>query len=70
MALQATYSNAQRERRTMSTGQTTPYLDLLRASVPSARIEIIADTGHFPQLDASAQTNALIDRFLATPQAG
>ena len=65
MALQATYSNEKRERRTLREGQTTPYLDMLRASVPSARIEIVADTGHFPQLDASAQTNALIDGFLA-----
>jgi pimeloyl-ACP methyl ester carboxylesterase len=68
MALQATYSNERRERRTMSKGQTTPYLDMLRANVPSARIEIIADTGHFPQLDESAQTNALIESFLAALQ--
>jgi pimeloyl-ACP methyl ester carboxylesterase len=70
MALQATYSNEKRERRTMSVGQNTPYLDMLRADVPGARIEIIADTGHFPQLDASAETNALIESFLGTLQAG
>ena len=70
MALQATYTNEKRERRTMRKGQTSPYLDMLRASVPSARIEIIADTGHFPQLDESAQTNALIDSFLAALPAG
>ncbi len=69
LALQATYTNEKRERRTMRKGQTTPYLDMLRASVPSARIEIIADTGHFPQLDESAQTNALIDSFFATLRA-
>jgi len=69
MAVQATYSNEKRERRTMREGQTTPYLDMLGASVPSARIEIVADTGHFPQLDAGAQVNALIDSFLATLQA-
>jgi pimeloyl-ACP methyl ester carboxylesterase len=28
-------------------------------------VEIIADAGHFPQLDAAEQTNALIDSFLA-----
>lgn len=65
MVLQTTFSNEKRERRTMREGQTTPYLDMLRASVPSARIEIIADTGHFPQLDASERTNELISRFLA-----
>jgi pimeloyl-ACP methyl ester carboxylesterase len=65
MALQSTYSNEKRERRTMTEGQNTPYLDMVRAAVPSARVEIVADTGHFPQLDASAQTNALIDSFVA-----
>ena len=34
------------------------------------RIEIIEDTGHFPQVDEIAQTNALLDSFLASlPQA-
>ena len=65
MVLQTTFSNEKRERRTMHEGQTTPYLDMVRASVPSARIEIIPDTGHFPQLDESERTNALIGQFLA-----
>lgn len=69
MAVQTTYSNERRERRSMSKGQTTPYLDMLRARIPSVRIEIIADTGHFPQIDESAQTNALFDSFLATLRA-
>ena len=66
MALQTTYSNEKRERMSMSKGQTTPYLDMLRANVPSIRTEIIEDTGHFPQLDESARTNALIDSFVAS----
>jgi pimeloyl-ACP methyl ester carboxylesterase len=66
VAIQTTYSNEKRERRSMSKGQTTPYLDMLRTSIPSIRIEIIEDTGHFPQIDESAQTNALLDSFIAT----
>ncbi len=66
MAVQATFSNEKRERATLRRGQTTPYLDLLRATIPSVRTEIIEDTGHFPQLDEPARTNALIDAFLAT----
>jgi pimeloyl-ACP methyl ester carboxylesterase len=54
----------------MQMGQTTPYLEMVRASIPSVRVEIIADTGHFPQFDASAQTNALLDSFLATVREG
>jgi pimeloyl-ACP methyl ester carboxylesterase len=70
MAIQSTYSNDRRERRPMKAGQTTPYLDMLRASLPSVRVEIVADTGHFPQLDESSRTNALIDSFLADLAAG
>ena len=64
MAMQTTYSNERRERETLRTGQSTPFLDMLRAAIPSVRIEVIPDTGHFPQLDEAARTNALIDGFL------
>jgi pimeloyl-ACP methyl ester carboxylesterase len=68
MAIQTTRSNERRERMTLREGQTTPYLDMVRANVPSVRVEIIAGTGHFPQLDEPARTNELIDSFLAMPQ--
>ena len=66
LAIQATYSNERRERRPLNKGQSTPFLDMLRSRVPSARIEVIADTGHFPQIDEAVQVNALLDEFLAT----
>jgi pimeloyl-ACP methyl ester carboxylesterase len=50
----------------MTKGQTTPYLDMLRAHLPAARIEIIPDTGHFPQIDEAAQVNALLSDFIVT----
>ena len=65
LALQTTYSNEKRERTTMRAGQATPYLDMVRASIPSVRVEIIPDTGHFPQIDESALTNAAIAEFIA-----
>lgn len=65
MVLQTTFSNEKRERKSLRPGQTTPYLDMVRARVPSARIEIIADIGHFPQLDAPGQTSALLASFAA-----
>ena len=68
MALQTTHSNERRERMTMRQGQTTPYLDMVRTQIPNVRVEIIEDTGHFPQLDESARTNALIDGFIAAVQ--
>jgi pimeloyl-ACP methyl ester carboxylesterase len=64
MVVQATYTNDKRERTSMRTGQSTPYLEMLQANIPSVRVEIFENTGHFPQLDESARTNALIDDFL------
>jgi pimeloyl-ACP methyl ester carboxylesterase len=66
LVLQTTYTNEKRERSPMQAGQTTPYLDFVRATVPAAHIEVLADIGHFPQLDAPAQTNAALARFVAT----
>lgn len=70
LAIQATWTNERRERRPLAAGQTTPYLDMLRAAVPSARVEIVPDTGHFPQIDEPARVNALLDGFLGTLPAG
>jgi hypothetical protein len=36
----------------MTKGQTTPYLEMVRARIPSVRNETIADTGHFQQVAA------------------
>jgi len=66
LALQSTFSNEKRERRPMAKGQITPFLEMVRGAVPGARIEVIADTGHFPQLDEPAATNAALEAFLAT----
>jgi pimeloyl-ACP methyl ester carboxylesterase len=33
-------------------------------SVASLRVEVIEDTGHFPQLDEPARTTALVADFL------
>lgn len=66
MALQTTFLDEKNERMTLREGQTTPYIDMLRANLSSIRTEIIADTGHFPQLDESGRTNVLIDSFLAS----
>jgi pimeloyl-ACP methyl ester carboxylesterase len=65
MALQTTFSNERRERKSLVVGQTTPYLEMVRARVPSARIEIIPGIGHFPQLDAPGATNTLLASFAA-----
>lgn len=70
MALQTTLNNERRERASLRQGQTSPYLDMLRAAVPAVRVEIIEDTGHFPQIDEPGQTNALLDDFITALSAG
>jgi pimeloyl-ACP methyl ester carboxylesterase len=65
LAIQSTWSNDKRERRPMQVGQSTPYLAMLRAAVPSVGIEIVPDTGHFPQIDEGVAVNDAMARFLA-----
>lgn len=64
LVIQSTYVNAERQRASMKAGQTTPWLDLVRAKVPAARIEIIPDAGHFPQIENPGEVNRLLDGFL------
>ncbi len=64
LVIQSTYVNAERQRASMKAGQSTPWLDLVRSKVPGARIEIIPDAGHFPQIENAAEVNRLIEGFL------
>jgi pimeloyl-ACP methyl ester carboxylesterase len=64
MAIQTTTRDETGRQTPLRPGQDTPYLTMLRAAVPSIRIEIIPDTGHFPQLDEPTRTNALLDSFI------
>ena len=64
LAIQTTYTNPDGKRVSMKNGETTPYLDFLRRAKPKAEVKVIADTGHFPQLERPAETNAIIETFL------
>lgn len=65
LAIQTTYMTPAGQRAPMVKGQTSPYLDDVRLLVPGARVEIIPDVGHFPQIERAAEVNALLDGFLA-----
>lgn len=63
MVIQSTTMNAERIRVSLSQSQSSPWLDLVKARAPGARIEIVSGVGHFPQLEAPDKVNALIADF-------
>ena len=63
LAIQSTYLNSARVRIAIKPGETSPWIELLRARVPRARIELITGVGHFPQLEAADRVNALVEDF-------
>jgi pimeloyl-ACP methyl ester carboxylesterase len=65
MVIQSTYMDATRKRASLKAGQSTPWLDFVRETVPGARIEVIPGVGHFTQLDAPREVNRLIAELAA-----
>ena len=61
LAIQSTMITPQGMRLSLTKGQTSPYLDMLREKVPGVEIEIFAGIGHYPQLERPMETNALIE---------
>ncbi|HRD78855.1 MAG TPA: alpha/beta hydrolase [Hyphomicrobiaceae bacterium] len=66
LAIQTTRIDQGGNRVSMKSGETTPYLDLIRSKVAGARIEIIPSIGHFPQVEAPAALNQLLERFVVS----
>ena len=65
LVLQSTYVNPERVRTSLQPGATTPWTDLVRQRVPTARIEILPHLGHFPMLEAPQAVNQSIAAFIA-----
>ncbi len=64
LAIQSTQTKPDGKRMSLSVGETTPYLEMLRAKVQGVTIEIVPGIGHFPQLERVAETNAIMAAFL------
>lgn len=63
MVIQSTWINAERKRLPLNEGQSSAWLDLIKTKIPTARIHIIPDAGHFPQLEAPERVNRLLAEF-------
>lgn len=66
MVIQSTTMNAERIRVSLAQNQSSPWLDLVKSRAPGARIEIVSGVGHFPQVEAPAKVNALLESFAAS----
>ncbi|MEM7250250.1 MAG: alpha/beta hydrolase [Pseudomonadota bacterium] len=64
IAIQSTYLNAERQRVSINEGNTTPWLDLLRAERNDADIAIVPNAGHFNMIEKPDEVNAHLDAFL------
>ncbi len=64
LAIQSTQTLANGTRLPLMPGQTSPYLELLRAAIKNPAIDIVPGIGHFPQLERPMETNRMIEAFL------
>lgn len=64
LAIQSTTMDAARERVSLQPGLNSPWLNLIRASVPTATIAELYGSGHFPQLERAEEVTALIAEFV------
>jgi pimeloyl-ACP methyl ester carboxylesterase len=62
--IQSTYVNEERNRVSIGKGESTPWLDHVRQRVSSAVIEIVPDSGHFPQIETPGVVNAHLQCLL------
>jgi pimeloyl-ACP methyl ester carboxylesterase len=62
LAIQSTRLDAATRRMPMRPGDTSPWLESLKAR--GARVEIVPDTGHFTMLEAPERVNGLIGAFV------
>jgi pimeloyl-ACP methyl ester carboxylesterase len=63
MIIQSTMVDANRQRRPLNKGETSPWLEYLTGFVPQSDMHILPGIGHFTQIDAPVEVNTLLDGF-------
>jgi pimeloyl-ACP methyl ester carboxylesterase len=64
LVIQSTTRSPELKRTALKPGETSPYLDLMRKSLKSVRVEIVP-AGHFTMLEEAPRVNGLISEFAA-----
>jgi pimeloyl-ACP methyl ester carboxylesterase len=70
LALQATGRGPEGKRRLLATGESSPYLDMVRSVARTVRVVIVPEAGHFVHLEAPAEVNAALEAFIASVTPG
>jgi pimeloyl-ACP methyl ester carboxylesterase len=65
LVIQSTYVNPERVRILLKPRETSPWLELIRQHLPTAKIEIVSGVGHFPMLEAPEAVNQAMASFVA-----
>jgi pimeloyl-ACP methyl ester carboxylesterase len=68
LAIQSTTMDATRTRVSLSPGQNSGWIDLIRAHVPQAAVAILLGTDHYPQIARADEVTALIASFASLRQ--
>lgn len=64
LVIQSTYLDASMQRASLPPGASSPWTDAVMRTTKDAQLSVIPGVGHFPQLEAPAQTNTLIREFV------
>lgn len=60
LAVQSTYHDSLTPRRSLSSSDTSPYLEFLKRALPQLDVKVLPQTGHFAMMEKSGEVNALI----------
>ena len=66
LAIQSTTLSPESVRVSLAPGESSPWLDLVRQLVPTARVEVVTGVGHFAQIEAADRVGALIADFASS----
>lgn len=60
LAIQSTYHDRFTARRSLSPGDTSPYLEFLRRALPQLQVTVLPHSGHFTMLEKSEEVTKFI----------